>query len=50
MSEGCKHLSSAKWDKLTLLSLSIIIINLDGNIISAEGCKHLSRAKWDNLT
>lgn len=48
-SEGCKHLSSAKWEHLTMLDLGITIMNLGDNNISDEGCKHLSHAKWDHI-
>lgn len=48
--EGCKYLSSAKWDHLRHLYLSNIVIHQGKNSIGAEGCKYLSSAKWEELT
>ncbi len=48
--EGCRHLSSAKWNNITHLSLCIIMIYSAENSIGAEGCRDLSTAEWNNLT
>ena len=47
--EGCKHLVSAEWEKLTRLVLGMQDSMLDTNKIGSDGCKHLATAKWDHL-
>lgn len=47
--DGCKHLSTAQWGKLTWLEISLIIVNIGYNNIGDDGCKHLSTTQWGNL-